>query len=174
MFLRNPYLKSSIKGAGIFISWIPVVLVIDKYFYSVSSVSGSSMQPALNPFLTRKDWIFVNKLSLNDLNNIKVDDVLLIRSPTNPSKIVIKRVKGVQGDVIRTRYPYLRNRCTIPKNHLWLEGDNIRSIDSNTYGPVSTGLVIGRAEKIIYPFDRFGDIPQGGREARLSKLRAIG
>ena len=63
------------KYGGILLSWVPVAIVVDKYFYSVSSVSGSSMQPALNPFATRKDWVFVNKLSLNDLNSIKVDDV---------------------------------------------------------------------------------------------------
>jgi mitochondrial inner membrane protease subunit 2 len=56
-----------------------------------------------------------------------------------------------------------------------LEGDNIHSIDSNTYGPVSTGMVVAKATWIIWPPNRFGPVPEiGGRECREKMLRYIG
>jgi inner membrane protease subunit 2 len=49
----------------------------------------------------------------------------------------------------------------VPQGHIWIEGDNWRhSLDSNDFGPISMSLVIGKAEKIIWPWSRFGDIPQ--------------
>ena len=95
---------------------------------------------------------------------MKVGDVVLLRSPTDPEKILIKRVLGVAGDEILTRAPYPKPRCPIPTNHLWVEGDNIHSVDSNNFGPVSTGLVIGKATRIVFPPSRFRDHADNWRQ----------
>lgn len=42
----------------------------------------------------------------------------------------------------------------VPFNHVWLEGDADdprRSLDSNTYGPVSISLVTGRVVGVLWP-----------------------
>lgn len=45
----------------------------------------------------------------------------------------------------------------VPFNHVWLEGDAEdprRSLDSNTYGPVSISLITGRVNRVLGPRNR--------------------
>jgi len=67
-----------------------------------------------------------------------------------------------------------RGRWTVvvPPGHVWLEGDNWRlSTDSNYYGPVSKGLITGKATSVIWPWDRKGKVPWGtGRGERVTKV----
>lgn len=45
----------------------------------------------------------------------------------------------------------------VPFNHVWLEGDAEdprRSLDSNTYGPVSISLITGRVSRVLGPRNR--------------------
>lgn len=42
----------------------------------------------------------------------------------------------------------------VPFNHVWLEGDADnpkKSLDSNTYGPVSISLITGRVMAVLWP-----------------------
>jgi len=42
----------------------------------------------------------------------------------------------------------------VPFNHVWLEGDADdprKSLDSNTYGPVSISLITGRVVAVLWP-----------------------
>lgn len=59
------------------------------------------------------------------------------------------------GDVIPTlgyKQPYIK----VPEGHCWIEGDHtVASLDSNTYGPVSMGLVTARAKYIVWPPSRW-------------------
>lgn len=80
------------------------------------------------------------------------------RSPANPSHIAIKRVVGLPGDRITTREPCMKPSQIVPFNHVWLEGDAKdpkRSLDSNTYGPVSISLITGRVMGVLYPHFRW-------------------
>lgn len=46
---------------------------------------------------------------------------------------------------------------TVPWNHVWVEGDTDdprKSLDSNTYGPVSMSLVSGRVVGVLWPRPR--------------------
>lgn len=75
-------------------------------------------------------------------------------SPANPSHIAIKRIIGLPGDRITTREPCLRPTQIVPWNHVWLEGDAEdprKTLDSNTYGPVSLSLVTGRVFAVLGP-----------------------
>lgn len=59
-----------------------------------------------------------------------------IRSPFDPSKMLMKRVIAIEGDWIKTRDN--KRIFGIPPNYLWVEGDNEEDKeDSNAYGPVS-------------------------------------
>lgn len=75
-------------------------------------------------------------------------------SPANPSHIAIKRIIGLPGDRITTREPCLRQTQIVPWNHVWLEGDAEdprKTLDSNTYGPVSLSLITGRVFAVLGP-----------------------
>lgn len=51
----------------------------------------------------------------------------------------------------------------VPFNHVWLEGDAEdprRSLDSNTYGPVSISLITGRVIGVLGPRTRWLDWTQ--------------
>lgn len=48
----------------------------------------------------------------------------------------------------------------VPFNHVWLEGDTEdprRSLDSNTYGPVSVSLIRGHVKAVLGPRMRWLD-----------------
>lgn len=64
------------------------------------------------------------------------------RSPMEPEKVVIKRVVGLEGDVIRTRKSCAERVVTVPQGQVWVEGDEaFHSVDSNNYGPVSISFL---------------------------------
>ena len=50
----------------------------------------------------------------------------------------------------------------VPTGHLWVEGEHPegdrRSYDSNTYGPVSRSLVVGRVMGVVWPWAKAGRI----------------
>jgi inner membrane protease subunit 2 len=76
------------------------------------------------------------------------------RSPANPSHVAIKRVIALPGDRVSTREPCPRPSQIVPFNHVWLEGDADdprKSLDSNTYGPVSISLITGRVIAVVWP-----------------------
>jgi type IV secretory pathway protease TraF len=44
----------------------------------------------------------------------------------------------------------------IPKNHIWIEGDNkFNSKDSRLFGPISNELVLGIVRYRVWPFIKF-------------------
>jgi inner membrane protease subunit 2 len=92
-------------------------------------------------------------VSLNQANADIVTDIST-SSPANPSHIAVKRVIGLPGDRITTREPCMRPTQIVPWNHVWLEGDAEdprKTLDSNTYGPVSISLVTGRVFGVLGP-----------------------
>lgn len=155
------------------ISWVPVAITLTQTVGQVAWVQGASMKPSLNPdsSLGSRDLVLLQKWGVKRPGVLSVGDVVVLRSPLDPKKIMIKRVLGLGGHTvgIRPTSQYPRNQVKIPTAHLWVEGDNIHSVDSNEFGPVSTGLVIGKANYIIYPFSRWGPIPVAGREARIPR-----
>lgn len=53
-----------------------------------------------------------------------------------------------------TREPCMKPSQIVPFNHVWLEGDADdprKSLDSNTYGPVSISLITGRVLAVAWP-----------------------
>ena len=69
---------------------------------------------------------------------------------------------------------------TLPPQHIWVEGDNQAeearwSLDSRTYGPVPVGLVVGRVERVVWPWGRRGEIgrKREGRRKGRSEVRGV-
>lgn len=51
---------------------------------------------------------------------------------------------------------YKSNVVRVPEGHCWVEGDHTgHSMDSNSFGPVSLGLVTAKATHIIWPPSRW-------------------
>lgn len=87
---------------------------------------------------------------------LKQGDVIALYSPTKIGEVVIKRVVGVPGSRIKPRTGNIE--VGIPVCHYWIEGDNAKkraSVDSNFYGPVSEGLVLGLVTHILWPPHRW-------------------
>lgn len=143
------------------IAGTPVYVTINDNFFSIARVEGCSMQPTLNPTRngnsknnTVTDYVFLNKWILRK-NDAKTGDIVVVTSPKNFNTNFIKRVIGVEGDLVRTpRYKF--NHMRIPRGHCWLEGDNIReSLDSNSLGPISANMISAVATHIVWPPSRW-------------------
>ncbi|KAF7266855.1 hypothetical protein GWI33_019879 [Rhynchophorus ferrugineus] len=132
---------------------IPIgITVIDSVGY-VARVDGISMQPALNPDKNITDYVFLNRLAVKSYE-IKRGDIVSLVSPKDPTQKIIKRVVGVQGDIILT-LGYKEHVIRVPEGHCWIEGDHTgHSMDSNNFGPVSLGLVTAKASCIVWPPSR--------------------
>lgn len=149
----------------------------------IAKVEGNSMQPAFNPTCGQKngdlrnfqkmtrqeltkelkhrmqqDRVIMDKFSISrDKTKLKVGDVVILTSPMNPSKILIKRIIAMPGDTIQSvETGEIR---VIDEGHCWVEGDNQHhSYDSNNFGQVPLGLIQGRVLFIIWPLNRFGKV----------------
>lgn len=96
---------------------------------------------------------------------IGVGDVVFVRSPENPLKIVAKRVTGLEGDSVSfLDNPALGTKVQtvkVPKGHIFVQGDNIyASRDSRQFGPIPYGLIHGKAMLKVWPPREFGLIQQ--------------
>ncbi|KAJ6776147.1 PROTEASE FAMILY S26 MITOCHONDRIAL INNER MEMBRANE PROTEASE-RELATED [Salix koriyanagi] len=127
----------------------------------LSSVYGPSMLPTLN--LTG-DVLLVEHVS-HRFQKVGPGDVVLVRSPLDPTKMVTKRIVGMEGDQINfLPDPSITDICRtimVPKGHIWIQGDNMHaSCDSRHYGPVPYGLVQGKLFFRVWPPSGFGSFDQ--------------
>lgn len=150
-----------VRAAARAVSWLPVAVAAQQAGAQLFWVSGRSMQPSLNPdeSLGRRDLLVVQKYGLRAPDSFCKGDVVVLHSPLEPGKVVVKRVVALAGDVARPRAEYPKREVKIPVNHLWVEGDSIHSVDSNTFGPVSMGLIVGKARFVAWPPSRWGAVP---------------
>eukprot|EP00048_Salpingoeca_helianthica_P006152 m.95439 g.95439 ORF g.95439 m.95439 type:complete len:240 (+) comp13896_c0_seq3:186-905(+) len=115
---------------------------------------GPSMLPTVN---TRGDIFLTERISIYT-KKLKRGDVVLAISPRNPDIIVCKRIIALGGDrVCSNQDEYPRKFITVPRNHVFLQGDNLdQSTDSRDYGPVSLGLVRQKLLARIWPLTQIG------------------
>ena len=58
------------------------------------------------------------------------------------------------GDLVKTIH-HKQQYIVVPQGHCWIEGDNFESsYDSNAFGCIPLGLIVGKVKFILYPFDR--------------------
>lgn len=167
----HPYLKTIF----VTISWFPVVFVFTDHVYQPCRITGRSMTPTFNPSTdsTSHDIVLIQKFKIKKAGDIQRGDIVMFRSPQEPEKLLTKRVVGIQGDkVFPKNPPYPKSEAIVPRNHIWVEGDNsFHSIDSNQFGPITQGLVLGKVVSIMWPPSRIGsDLSKGGRDARISQV----
>lgn len=133
---------------------VPVTITCMDYIGLVVKVEGESMQPVLNPDLKERhaDYVYLNTWSAKT-RQIQRGEIVTFVSPRNPDEALIKRIIGLEGDCVRTN----RDKMVfIPKGHCWVEGENrSRSLDSNSFGAISMGLIQGKASHIVWPPHRW-------------------
>ncbi|XP_075884890.1 mitochondrial inner membrane protease subunit 2 isoform X2 [Nelusetta ayraudi] len=149
------YLRAFVSG---FFVAVPVTVTVLDRLACVARVEGASMQPFLNPEgVTGCDVVLLNRWSVRN-HQVQRGDIVSVLSPKNPQQKIIKRVIGLEGDFIRT-LSYKNRYVRVPDGHFWIEGDHHgHSLDSNSFGPVSVGLLHGRASHIIWPPNRWQQI----------------
>ena len=120
---------------------------LTKLLLTKLKMDGPSMEPT---FADHGECVIENRLSYKlRPDSIARGDIVTLRSPLDPFRIVCKRVIGLAGDVICVDPTGVLAPSTehviIPKGHVWLSGDNATmSRDSRQYGPVSTALIRGK------------------------------
>ena len=104
-------------------------------------------------------------------------DVVVIRSPQEMEKRLVKRIVALPGDSLEIEdgivkinghsisEPYVlgntrdRDESTIPEGHYFVLGDNRpRSNDSNSFGPIYKSQIIGKAWLAYWPPGDFGPV----------------
>ncbi|KAF8913789.1 peptidase S24/S26A/S26B/S26C [Gymnopilus junonius] len=140
------------------IYWLPTGIFLSSYFFHVKTVSGRSMQPTLNPDNSRwKDVVLFSKFAVHTTQEYGRDDIVTLRSPEDPRRILIKRIIAMEGDTVKTLPPYPDQEVKIPPGYVWIEGDeHFVSDDSNRFGPVSQSLIESKLVMVVWPPDRFG------------------
>ncbi|DBA02058.1 TPA: LOW QUALITY PROTEIN: hypothetical protein N0F65_000305 [Lagenidium giganteum] len=135
------------------------------------------MGPSMEPVVPDGSIVIVDRLS-HRWREYQRGDVVLFRSPTrSDGSTVCKRILAKvgmllyvctesiathpclvtfyfqEGDVVQLQPRFDESRAervTVPKGHVWVEGDNATmSVDSRHIGAVPAALIIGRARCIV-------------------------
>ncbi|XP_037692287.1 mitochondrial inner membrane protease subunit 2 isoform X1 [Choloepus didactylus] len=146
------YFKAFCKG---FFVAVPVAVTFLDRVACVARVEGASMQPSLNPGGSQSsDVVLLNHWKVRNFE-VQRGDIVSLVSPKNPEQKIIKRVIALEGDIVKTtghKNRYVR----VPRGHIWVEGDHHgHSFDSNSFGPVSLGLLHALATHILWPPERW-------------------
>lgn len=183
--------KFSIKSAVVdlielFLIGTTVFLLVYILVGQFLEVSGSSM----HPYLFDKEQIIAEKLSIK-FDPIKRGEVIIFWHPKTKSDLLIKRVIGLPGEIIKIQNgfvfvngskleePYLSNNVVtkagdflpegqehkIGTDYYIVMGDNrAESTDSRYWGPIQKETIIGRALAVFYPLDNIR-LLNGGKNA---------
>lgn len=138
-------------------------------FGTVARVEGISMQPTLNPtFSTSSDMVFLSYLPVY-FDSIKRGDIIVAISPRNPDETIVKRVIGIEGDIVKIKRKKDDHSTpkVVPKGYYWIEGDHKgHTYDSTSFGPISKGLIVAKVPAIVWPPSRW--------QLMQSKLHELG
>ncbi|KPI43376.1 uncharacterized protein AB675_6996 [Cyphellophora attinorum] len=157
---------------GNVLKFLPIISVAIIHFpYQVMHTNGSSMSPFLNPNNTpdlpeTKDKLLIKKLGMENLGffrmkytpdgTIRRGEIVVFTTPHDPTKIAVKRVVGLPGDIVTPLSGFDGpSEVIVQYNHIWVEGDvddREKSRDSNWYGQISQNLVIGRVVAVLEPW----------------------
>jgi signal peptidase I len=156
-----------------------VVVVVFTFLFRVVNVSGSSMLPTLES----NDRVLLSSLFYTP----KQGDVVVISRTVGLSKPIIKRVIATEGQTVDIDFEkglvlvdgepldesaYIENGITtqysdftfpmeVPEGCVFVLGDNrpvSKDSRSKDVGMVDERYILGKAEWIVFPFDRFGKI----------------
>lgn len=136
---------------------IPLGVTVFDYVGYIARVEGISMQPSLNPAPDSNDYVFLSRFDIHNNYDIKKGEIVSCISPKNRKQMIIKRVTGLEGDIMRSSKDIENKRYfKVPDGYCWIEGDHKGfSLDSNTFGPIPIGLIVAKAKCIVWPPERW-------------------
>ena len=131
------------------------LVFIDEFIFDFYLLEGESMLPTFDSYgnIVIVDKItsnnFLNKIISNKTRTYKRGEIVCLNNPTTVDGKICKRIIHLEGDEVKLRSGNIIN---IPKNHVWVEGDNKEnSYDSRSFGPIPLALVLGRVPVQIWP-----------------------
>jgi signal peptidase I len=81
--------------------WLPTLTVFTQVGCTLRAVTGDSMQPTLNPDLSRpRDVALFNRWSIVMKRRYGRGDVVAFRSPQEHGKLLVKRLVALPGDKV--------------------------------------------------------------------------
>ncbi|KAF9457091.1 peptidase S24/S26A/S26B/S26C [Collybia nuda] len=125
-----------------------------EYVGRPSTMAGPSMLPTL---AHEGEIVIEDRLTYRIFpQRISRGDLVTLKSPLEPGRIVCKRIIGLPGDIVCVDPTGAKAPSTehvvVPKGCVWVSGDNaIVSRDSRDYGPVSMSLIYGRLIAKVWP-----------------------
>jgi len=168
-------MKKKIQNLLPYIIVIIFVILLRTFIITPIQVVGTSMMPNLE----NGELMLLNKFKYK-VSDIKRFDIVVVNYPDKP---LIKRVIGLPNESVEfknnTLYingkkideKFTRNGetedfnitkigyKTIPKDKYFVVGDNrINSADSRILGLVDKDEILGKANFVLLPFDKFGFI----------------
>ena len=153
---------------------IIIAVIIKIFVFSPVKVNGNSMVPTLND----GDYMILNEIGYR-MNGLKRFDIVVANIN---GEMLIKRVIGLPGEKVEYAYNKLYvngenvienfkhddtddfsfselDAEVVPENHYFLVGDNRgNSKDSRIIGFVPANKIMGKANFVIFPFNKIGTV----------------
>ncbi|KII74658.1 Mitochondrial inner membrane protease subunit 1 [Thelohanellus kitauei] len=121
-----------------------------KNIFRPYNCQGPSMEPTLNN-KREDDIVLVEKLSTM-LGILRVGDIVVVIDHDEPYSRVCKRIKAMEGDTVYNSKT--QKYVKVRPGHVYVVGDNEEiSYDSNSYGDIPMGLVVGRVYFRCWPLN---------------------
>uniref|UniRef100_A0AC34GWZ2 Peptidase S26 domain-containing protein n=1 Tax=Panagrolaimus sp. ES5 TaxID=591445 RepID=A0AC34GWZ2_9BILA len=129
-------------------------VVINKYVGNVIFLTGDSMHPTCYD----GDIVFTRTYNPRK-HEIKKNDIVCVKSPTDSGILLCKRVALVEHEYDNISFNAIRPSSRIAAGHCFLLGDNLdASSDSRAFGPIPMGLIYSRVLFRVWPPNRIGFI----------------
>jgi signal peptidase I len=123
-------------AVGAFVALVAVVCAIVRWRPFRVEVRGPSMAPTLRD----GDWALAVAPG-----RVRRGDVVMLEHPVHPGVELVKRVRGVEGDLAP-------DGGVLGAGEVWVEGDRPeRSSDSRAFGPVRIERVKARVALVYWP-----------------------
>ena len=90
------------------------------------------------PTFENGELVFVNKLAYT-MSEPEIGDVVIAVEPIDNEK-VIKRITGVPGSTVS----YMGKSIVLNEDEYFIEGDNVDSTDSKSYGAIPEDRILGQ------------------------------
>ena len=155
---------------------VAVAFSVQHWLFGFATVPTGSMSPTIpNPCYILDDHL------ATELHAPYRGEVVLFHWPDNPKLIFVKRIIGMPGDTVHVTYNkvYINGKLLdvpsavlpniksgtwhVPAGHYFMMGDN-RSISDDSrdwiHPYVARAAIIGRADFVIFPFNKMSRIPQ--------------
>ena len=121
-----------------------IVMPIRLYIAQPFIVSGESMAPTFSS----GDYLIIDELTYNFLQEPQKGEVVVFRYPQDPSKYFIKRIVGLPGEELVVDGVEWK----MGENEYFVMGDNNRfSLDSRSWGALPRENITGRALLRLWP-----------------------